>query len=227
MDRRVGVGSVPQRQAGRVTLMPGIIIGCVGGGLLEDRQYVVLSLAVAISLLLLLRHRRLPGFHAVGGPTRSPVRHADATREGSRPRITPRILAAVFVAGAASVVLVGLAGPRFFCGPPSSRPAAARAQIEILSGALDTYRLDVGTYPSTVQGLAALVKNPGVSNWNGPYLKKTDVPTDPWNRSYKYACCPGKHGEYDLWSEGAGGAPGGDRENADIASWELAKRTSE
>jgi len=68
------------------------------------------------------------------------------------------------------------------------------------------------------QGLDALQRNPNVTNWNGPYLKK-DVPKDPWGNAYRYRCCPGQHGEYDLWSEGGDGAPGGEGENADVTSW--------
>jgi len=116
-------------------------------------------------------------------------------------------------------LLVGLVGPRLFGHVGKSKQAAARAQIEIFGGALDAYRLDVGTYPNTSQGLSALVKNPGTANWNGPYLKKA-VPKDPWGNPYKYRA-PGQHGEYDLWSEGADGAPGGDGENADIVSWDV------
>ena len=67
-------------------------------------------------------------------------------------------------------LLVGLVGPRLFGHVGKSKQAAARAQIEIFGGALDAYRLDVGTYPNTSQGLSALVKNPGTSNWNGPFL---------------------------------------------------------
>ena len=121
-------------------------------------------------------------------------------------------------------LLVGLVGPRLFGHVGKSKQAAARAQIEIFGGALDAYRLDVGSYPNTSQGLNALVKNPGGSNWAGPYLKKNDIPLDPWDHPYKYSCCPGSHDEYDLWSEGADGAPGGEGENADVASWELAKK---
>jgi general secretion pathway protein G len=77
----------------------------------------------------------------------------------------------------------------------------------------------VGSYPNSSLGLEALVRNPNVASWNGPYLKK-GVPKDPWNAPYKYKCCPGDHGEYDLWSEGADQAPGGEGENADITSWQ-------
>ena len=63
----------------------------------------------------------------------------------------------------------------------------------------------------------------GVANWNGPYLKKS-APKDPWGNPYKYRCCPGQHGDYDLWSEGADGAPGGEGENTDIVSWDVEKR---
>ena len=120
-------------------------------------------------------------------------------------------------------LLVGLVGPRLFGRVGQSKQAAARAQIELLGAALDQYRLDVGGYPNAGQGLDALNRNPNVTNWNGPYLKKA-VPKDPWGNQYKYRCCPGQNGEYDLWSEGADGAPGGDGENADITSWDASQK---
>ncbi len=120
-------------------------------------------------------------------------------------------------------LLVGLVGPRLFGRVGQSKVAAARAQIELLGASLDQYRLDAGSYPTTAQGLDALQRNPSVSNWNGPYLKK-DVPKDPWGNPYKYRCCPGQRGDYDLWSEGADGQPGGEGENADITSWENAQK---
>jgi general secretion pathway protein G len=116
-------------------------------------------------------------------------------------------------------LLAGLVGPRLFGRVGQSKQAAARAQIELLGAALDQYRLDVGTYPPTSPGLEALVASPNVANWNGPYLKKNAVPRDPWGHPYLYKCCPGDHGEYDIWSHGADNAPGGDGENSDIASW--------
>jgi len=120
-------------------------------------------------------------------------------------------------------LLVGLVGPRLFGRVGQSKQAAARAQIELLGAALDQYRLDVGSYPQGGQGLDALQRNPNSPNWNGPYLKKA-VPKDPWGNAYKYRCCPGQNAEYDLWSEGADGAPGGDGENADVVSWESSQK---
>jgi general secretion pathway protein G len=114
-------------------------------------------------------------------------------------------------------LLVGLVGPRLFGRVGQSKQAAARAQIELFGAALDQYRLDMGRYPEG-QSLGALWQGSG-QNWNGPYLKKPP-PNDPWGNPYKYRCCPGQHGEYDLWSEGADGAPGGEGENADVTSWD-------
>ncbi len=120
-------------------------------------------------------------------------------------------------------LLVGLVGPRLFGRVGQSKTATAKAQIELLGAGLDQYRLDVGSYPTTAQGLDALMRNPSVANWNGPYLKKA-VPKDPWGQPYKYACCPGQHGDYDLWSEGADNLPGGDGENADVTSWDQSSK---
>lgn len=116
-------------------------------------------------------------------------------------------------------LIAGLVGPRLFGRVGQSKLATARAQIELLGAALDQYRLDIGAYPATAVGLPALVQNPNLANWNGPYLKKNAVPQDPWGKPYQYKCCPGEHGDYDLWSLGADGAPGGDGENADVVSW--------
>jgi len=120
-------------------------------------------------------------------------------------------------------LLAGLVGPRLFGRVGQSKQAAARAQIELFSAALDQYRLDVGSYPPSGAGLDALVKNPNAQNWNGPYLKKNLVPVDPWGKPYLYKCCPGDHGDYDIWTLGADGAPGGEGENADVSSWTTGK----
>jgi general secretion pathway protein G len=116
-------------------------------------------------------------------------------------------------------LLAGLVGPRLFGRVGQSKQVTAKAQIELLGAALDHYRLDVGFYPTGIVGLQALVQNPNAPNWNGPYLKKNFVPFDPWGHPYGYKCCPGDHGDYDIWTLGADAAPGGDGENADVTSW--------
>jgi general secretion pathway protein G len=96
---------------------------------------------------------------------------------------------------------------------------AAHIQIENLAGALDLFRLDVGRYPTQTEGLEALVEHPsGLNSWNGPYLKQKSIPADPWARAYVYKI-PGDHGNYDLYSLGADGAPGGTGENQDVTNW--------
>jgi len=117
-------------------------------------------------------------------------------------------------------LLMALVGPRFIRQAEVAKVKAARAQIELLGTALDTFRLDVGRYPSSQEGLAALRQRPfGTDRWDGPYLKK-DVPKDPWDRPYYYRS-PGENGRpYDLYSLGADGTPGGDGDSRDITSWE-------
>ncbi len=95
----------------------------------------------------------------------------------------------------------------------------AQTQISELENALDQFKMDVGRYPTTSEGLNALVTNPGVEGWDGSYLKKGIVPKDPWNRPYHYQS-PGNHGDYDLFSYGADGQPGGEGVNKDITSWD-------
>lgn len=115
-------------------------------------------------------------------------------------------------------LLAGYVGPKYFSQIGKSEVKTARAQIEALEQALDQYRLDAGHYPTTEQGLAALMTKPGnEQKWGGPYLKK-NVPQDPWGRPYLYKS-PGEHGEYDLYSLGKDGQPGGTDEAADITSW--------
>lgn len=116
-------------------------------------------------------------------------------------------------------LLAGIVGPKYFSQLGKSEVKVARAQIESLGKALDLYRLDVGHYPSSEQGLNALVVRPNdESRWDGPYLQKS-VPLDPWSREYLYRA-PGENGEYDLLSLGKDGQPGGDGENAEIANWQ-------
>lgn len=122
------------------------------------------------------------------------------------------------------MVIIGLlasyVGPKFFSQIGKSEVKAARAQIDALEKALDQFRLDLGRYPTTEQGLAALMERPaGEQKWGGPYLKKKAVPNDPWGRPYLYRQ-PGEHGEYDLLSLGKDGQPGGTGEAEDITNWQ-------
>jgi general secretion pathway protein G len=118
-------------------------------------------------------------------------------------------------------LLAGLVAPRYFGQVGKSNTNIARAQIDALGKALDTYRLDVGTYPTSEQGLQALITKPdGVDRWQGPYLQK-GIPADPWGRAYHYKL-PGDHGDYDLISYGADGQPGGTGEAADVNNWDVA-----
>jgi general secretion pathway protein G len=115
-------------------------------------------------------------------------------------------------------LLAGFVGPKLFGQIGKSEAKVARAQIDALQKALDQYRIDVGRYPASDEGLAALVQRPaGETRWAGPYLAKS-VPTDPWGRPYGYRA-PGQHGEADLWSLGRDGQPGGEGTDADIQSW--------
>jgi general secretion pathway protein G len=112
-------------------------------------------------------------------------------------------------------LLVSIVGPRYFSQLGKSEGKAAQTQIASVVKALDMYRIDMGKYPTTEQGLAALSAQPANEpRWRGPYLAKA-VPPDPWGRNYVYKS-PGDTGEFDLMSFGKDGAPGGTEENADI-----------
>jgi len=114
-------------------------------------------------------------------------------------------------------LLAAFVGTDFFKHIGTSKQRAAKTQIEMFGTALDSFRLSVGRYPTTAEGLQALRTNPGIDAWDGPYLRK-EVPLDPWGRPYVYFC-PGQHGDYDLISYGADGQEGGEGENADVVSW--------
>lgn len=120
------------------------------------------------------------------------------------------------------IVIIGLlaayVGPKYFAQLGKSEVTIAKAQIEAFEKSLDTYRLDVGRYPTTDEGLAALLVAPATAGakWNGPYLKKS-VPPDPWGHPYQYKA-PGTKSEFDITSLGRDGQPGGAGEDADISS---------
>ena len=120
------------------------------------------------------------------------------------------------------MVIIGLlaayVGPKYFEQIGKSETKTASAQLDALGKGLDQYRIDVGQYPSSEQGLAAL--NTNLANdpkWQGPYLKKS-VPNDPWDKPYLYKS-PGEHGDYDLSSLGKDGQLGGSKESEDVLSW--------
>ena len=118
------------------------------------------------------------------------------------------------------IVIIGLlaayVGPRYFAQLGKSEQKVAKAQIEAFGKALDTYRLDTGLYPTTEQGLRALVTKPNdETKWQGPYLQK-DVPLDPWGKAYLYRS-PGQSAEFDLQSYGKDGQAGGEGDNADVS----------
>jgi general secretion pathway protein G len=120
------------------------------------------------------------------------------------------------------MVIIGLlsayVGPKVFNQIGKSETKIAKAQVEALLKALDQYRIDVGRYPATEQGLAALLARPGdEARWAGPYLSKA-IPKDPWGRDYQFRS-PGEHGDCDVFSFGRDGRLGGEGEDADITSW--------
>jgi len=117
-------------------------------------------------------------------------------------------------------LLAGLVGPRVMKYLGSANTDTARLQVENLSSALDQYRLEVGRYPTTDEGLRALIEPPpDAPRWNGPYLRKNIIPKDPWGNDYQYRA-PGEHGSFDLYSLGADNAEGGTGEDQDLVSWQ-------
>jgi general secretion pathway protein G len=116
-------------------------------------------------------------------------------------------------------LLAGLVLPQFIRQEEKAKLKATRAQIELLGTALDTFRLDIGRYPTTEEGLQALRQKPAtLDRWDGPYIKK-ELPEDPWGKPYVYKS-PGDHGPFDIISYAADGVPGGEGDNRDITSWE-------
>lgn len=115
-------------------------------------------------------------------------------------------------------LLATVVGPKVMDRLGRGKSEIAKLQIDQLEGALGLFRFDVGRYPSTAEGMAALIDNPGIENWAGPYLDKRTLPKDPWGRDYQYRA-PGQYGDFDLYSLGADGMEGGEDDNADVTSW--------
>lgn len=121
-------------------------------------------------------------------------------------------------------MLAAIVGPRLMGRTDDAKVTDARVQIKNIETALKLYKLDNGSYPSTEQGLGALVAKPTVgvipkSYKDGGYLESKKMPKDPWDNDFLYVS-PGEHGDYDLFSYGSDGAKGGDGKNADITSWD-------
>ena len=117
-------------------------------------------------------------------------------------------------------LLAGLVGPQVMNALSDSKTKTAKLQIEDFGAGLDLFTLDVGRYPTTEEGLQALVSDVGgIKKWNGPYLKKSLIPQDPWGNDYQYRY-PGEHGTYDLFSLGVDNSEGGEGEAQDVVSWE-------
>lgn len=115
-------------------------------------------------------------------------------------------------------LLAAFVAPRFFGQEKKAKQRGAKGQIALLEASLDTYRLDIGRYPTTEQGLEALRERPdGIDKWDGPYLRK-DLPLDPWGNPYVYES-PSEHGDFAILSYGADGKLGGDAIDMDIVSW--------
>lgn len=150
-----------------------------------------------------------------------------AAHSAGAPRPAPNAgftLIEIIVVIVVIAVLASLVAPNVFKHVDNARDTSARAQVEMLGAALDAYRLDTGHYPSTQEGLDALLRAPAgaeAGRWKGPYLRKSAVPMDPWGHAYQYAS-PGRVNPtgYDLLSFGADGQPGGDGDNADVTSWQ-------
>jgi general secretion pathway protein G len=152
--------------------------------------------------------------------TMQPMKGIAPWRGRPRPGFTLiELLVVIIVLG----MLAALVGPRILGRVSEAKSATAKTQMELLGTALDNYKLDNGSYPTTDQGLAALeskpTRDPLPLSWRGPYLKR-DVPADPWGRSYLYKS-PGEHNQmgYDLSTLGRDGQPGGADEDADITNW--------
>ena len=148
------------------------------------------------------------------------VVRADASRrdqrrlhEGQQGFTLVEMLVVITIIG----LIMGLIGPRVLNYLSESKVKAAKIQLQSFASALDLFFLDAGRFPSTAEGLEALVKQtPGVGAWNGPYLRGGNVPSDPWNHGYLYRA-PGEHSPYDIMSYGSDGQEGGSGTAADIS----------
>lgn len=156
----------------------------------------------------------LPVRHVVGWLRAQ--RKKGLARAGQEGFTLVEILVVITIIG----LIMGLVGPRVLNYLGQSKTKTAAIQIESFSSSLDLYFLDNSRYPTTNEGLTALVKRPsGAPAWNGPYIKGSVVPADPWGNAYLYRS-PGQHGAYDLLSKGPTGQEGGTGATAAITNWD-------
>lgn len=156
----------------------------------------------------------------VGSRARGQSRSRDRQHERQAGFTLVEMLVVITIIG----LIMGLIGPRVLNYLSESKVKAARIQLQSFVTALDLFYLDAGRYPSSAEGLAALVKQtPGVAAWNGPYLKGGSVPDDPWKHAYVYRS-PGERGPYDIVSYGSDGQEGGSGTAADISLEKLSAK---
>jgi general secretion pathway protein G len=141
-----------------------------------------------------------------------------ASRRAARRRVAGMTLIEILVVLVLIGIVLGIVGGNFIGRGEKAKADAARIEIGQIGQALDLYKLEVGRYPTSQEGLQALIQQPtGSSSWNGPYWKKSTLPKDPWGNEYKYVQ-PGQSGPYDIISYGADGKEGGEGTNKDIIS---------
>jgi len=136
----------------------------------------------------------------------------------SRKRVSGMTLIEILVVLVLIGIVLGIVGGNFIGRGEKAKADAAKIEIGQIGQSLDLFKLEIGRYPSSQEGLQALISAPpGVNNWNGPYWKKSTLPKDPWGNDYKYVA-PGQSGPYDIVSYGADGKEGGEGVNKDITS---------
>ena len=148
-------------------------------------------------------------------------RHGNKDRDGEQGFTLVEMLVVITIIG----LIMGLIGPRVLNYLGESKVKAAKIQMQSFASALDLYNLDTGRYPSSGEGLAALVRPTSGAAWNGPYLKGGSLPNDPWSHPYIYRT-PGQHSTYDIVSLGSDGQEGGSGTAADISLEALTSTSS-
>jgi len=162
-----------------------------------------------LRMVPITRNARRPG----SAPARRRIAPTAAFRRAAGMTLIEILVVLVLIG-----IVLGIVGGNFIGRGEKAKADAAKIEIGQIGQALDLYKLEVGRYPTTQEGLQALVQAPsGASNWNGPYWKKSTLPKDPWGNEYKYTS-PAQSGPYDILSLGADGKEGGEGANKDIAS---------